>query len=115
MDQTDVLDVEAGDHPEVLDPAGVLVQHVQLQVGVASLLARPLQSLEPPQLIHLLLQIRDDDIEELFKVGVQPLELVVVVGQPGHVVVELPLLRHAGPPPDPLEGVGQPVSADPRP
>ena len=103
MNEANVLDVEAGDHPEGLDPAGVLVQHVQLEVGVSSLLARPLQRLEPPQLVHFLLQIDDDDIEELFKVGVNPLELVVLVGQPGHVVVELPLLQHPGPPPYPLE------------
>ena len=114
MNEADVLDVEAGDHPEGLDPAGVLVQHVQLEVGVPSLLARPLKRLEPLQLVHLLLQIVDDDIEELFKVGVNPLELVVLLGQPGHVVVELALLQDAGPSPYPLEGVAQPVSVNSR-
>ena len=113
MNETDVLYAETGDNPEVSDPAGVLVQHVQLEVGIAPLLPRPLQGLEPPQLLHFLLQIIDDDIEELFKVRMNPLELVVVVGEPGHVVVKFLLLWHPGPSPYSLEGVTQSVSADP--
>lgn len=50
-------------------PAGVLVQHVQLKIGVAPLLARPLKGLEPPQLPPSPSNPQRDDIE-LFKVRV---------------------------------------------
>ena len=80
VNDADVLDAEAGDKAEALDPAGVLGHHEELEAGVAPLLARPLQRLEPPQLVNLLLQVLDDDIEELLKVCVEDLEVAILVG-----------------------------------
>ena len=113
MDGADVLDVEAGEAAEGLDPGGVLLHHVQLQRGVVPLLrAGRLARLEPLQPRHLLLQVLHHHGQELLEVGVHLLESVVLLGQLGHVVVELRvlLLVAVSRPPDSLEGAAKPGS-----
>ena len=80
MDYTYALDAVTRDPPEAVDPAGVLVHHVDLEVGIVPLLnTNTVTGSECLQLLYLLLQIINNDIQKLFKVSMDFFQLTVLL------------------------------------
>ena len=80
MNYTDALNAVTGDASEGVNPAGVFIHHVDLEVGVVLLVnTNTFTATECLQLLNLFFQIINNDIKKLFKVSMDFFQLTVLL------------------------------------